>query len=141
VSDEVRAQAARGGESARELGITLAEVGSELVQLNAHLDQVREASGAVAHDAARASAAASDVERALGEMESSLRRATASDPETMLAVADANEKARAFVTALAALDGKVPHALLVSALKPVLEPVMRVLEAEGPGDPAAEDEA
>ena len=137
VSDEVRAQAARGGENARDLGTTLGEVGSELAQLNAHLEQVREASAEVAHEAARASAAAAEVDRALVQMEPGLRKATASDPETVLAIAEAGEQARALMTSLTALSGKVPRALLVSALRPILDPLARVLE----GDLAGEGEA
>ena len=43
VSDEVRSQATRGSEASRELSTTLAEIGSELLQVNASLDRTREA--------------------------------------------------------------------------------------------------
>jgi hypothetical protein len=127
VSDEVRAQAMRGGENARELAATLGEVGSELSQLNGHLDQVREASTEVAHEAARASAAAAEADRVLVDMSEGLRKATDSDPETVMAVAEASEHARALVASLATLSGRVPRALLVSALRPMLDPLARVL--------------
>jgi methyl-accepting chemotaxis protein len=130
VSDEVRAQAARGNENARELASTLGEIGSELTQLNAHLDQVRDASGEVAHEAARASAAAAEADRILVEMGEGLRKTTDSDPETVMAVAEASEHARALMTSLGSLSGKVPRALLVSALRPMLDPLARILADE-----------
>ena len=64
-----------------------------------------------------------------------LRRATGSDPETARAVAQATEHARALVTALGTLSGRVPRALLTNALRPVLEPLVRSLFEED----AAED--
>lgn len=127
VSDEVRAQSTRGNENARELAATLSEVGAELSQLNGHLDQVREASGEVAHEAARASAASAEADRVLMEMGEGLRKATESDPETVMAVAEASEHARALMTSLGALSGKVPRALLLSALRPMLDPLARIL--------------
>jgi methyl-accepting chemotaxis protein len=127
VSDEVRAQASRGGDSARELATMLAEIGGELGQLSAQIEQVREQASDVAHEAARASAAGAEADRVLVEMSDSLRRTTERDPETVLAVAEAGEHARALVTSLAALSGKVPRTLLLSALRPVLEPLARVL--------------
>ena len=130
VSDEVRAQSTRGNENARELATTLSEIGGELAQLNAHLDQVREASGEVAHEAARASAAAAEADRVLVEMGEGLRRTTESDPETVMAVAEASEHARALMTSLGTLSGKVPRALLVSVLRPMLDPLARILADE-----------
>ena len=53
VADEVRTQASRGSEASRELSTTLAEIGSELVQVNASLDRARDASAEVAQEAAK----------------------------------------------------------------------------------------
>jgi len=127
VSDEVRAQTSRGSDSARELAATLAEIGGELGQLNVQLDQVRELASEVAHEAARASAAGAEADRLLIEMSDGLRRTTERDPETVVAIAEAGEHARAMVASLGALSGKVPRALLLSALRPMLEPLTRVL--------------
>jgi methyl-accepting chemotaxis protein len=128
VSDEVRAQSTRGSEASRELSAALAEIGSELVQVNASLDRAREAAAEVAHEAARVSGASADAERALTDIADSFRKATGSDPETSRAIAEATEHARALVGALGTLSGKVPQALVVSALRPVLEPLSRMLE-------------
>jgi hypothetical protein len=45
----------------------------------------------------------------------------------VMAVAEATEHARALVASLAGLGEKVPRALLLSVLRPVLEPLSSVL--------------
>ena len=130
VADEVRAQATRGSEASRELSAALAEIGSELVQVNASLDRAREAAAEVAQEAARVGGASADAERALGEIGDRFKRTTGSDPETSRAIAEATEHARALVGALGILSGKVPQALVASALRPVLEPLARMLEGD-----------
>jgi len=130
VSDEVRAQATRGSEAARELSAALAEIGSELVQVNTSLDRAREAAAEVAQEAARIGGASADAERALTDVGDRFRKTTGSDPETARAIAEATEHARALVGALGTLSGKVPQALVVSALRPVLEPLSRLLEGD-----------
>lgn len=136
VSDEIRAQATRGSETCRDLGLSLGEIGSELTQVHSSLDRAREASSEVAQEAARVGGAFADAERALAEMADRLKAATGSDPETARALSDADEHARALVAALTALREKVPHALVVAALRPVLDPLLRLLtgtrdDAEG----------
>ncbi len=128
VADDVRAQTTRGAEAARELSTSLSEVGSEILQLNANLERTREASADIAQDAARVGGAAADAERALVELGERLRKATGTDPETARAIADATEHAKALVGALGTLSGKVPQTILVSALRPALEPLLRLLE-------------
>ncbi len=138
VSDEVRAHVARGSESARELSSALTEVGAELAKLHVHIDQAREASADAAQEAARVAAATAEAEQALGEIGDRLKRATGSDPETAKAVAEAAEHARALVAALGKLSGKVPRALLLGVLRPMLDPLARVLAEE---EPAGDEEA
>ena len=128
VADDVRAQTTRGAEAARELSTSLSEVGSEILQLNANLERTREASADIAQDAARVGGAAADAERALVELGERLRKATGTDPETARAIADATEHAKALVGALGTLSGKVPQTILVNALRPALEPLLRLLE-------------
>jgi methyl-accepting chemotaxis protein len=130
VSEEVRGQATRGSDASRELSTALSEIGAELVQVNASLDRAREAAAEVSHEAARVSGASSDAERALNEMSDRFRTATGSDPETARAIAAAAEHARSLVGALEELSGKVPQSLVVGALRPVLEPLARLLEGE-----------
>lgn len=129
VSDEVRTQASRGSEASRELSSALSEIGAELLQVHTSLDRAREAAAEVAQEAARVGGASADAERALGEMRSGLEKTTGSDPETARAIAEATEHARALVGALGTLSGKVPQALVLSALRPALEPLARLLDA------------
>jgi methyl-accepting chemotaxis protein len=130
VSDEIRAQAARGSEACRELGTALGEIGDELSQVHATLDRTREASAEVAQEAARVGGVSSDAERALSEMGDRLKKTIGSDPEIARAIADATEHARALVAAFGALSGKAPQAIVLAALRPVLEPLLRLLEGE-----------
>jgi methyl-accepting chemotaxis protein len=134
VSEEIRAQATRGTEACRELGTALGEIGSELGQVHTSLDRAREAATEVAQEVARVGGASADAERALGEMGDRLRKTTGSDPETARAIADATEHARALVAALGSLTGKAPQAIILAALHPVLEPLLRLLDGDGDGD-------
>ena len=128
VSDEVRGQASRGSEASCELSIVLSEIGAELLQVHTSLDRAREAAAEVAQEAARVGGASADAERALADVKNGLQKATGSDPETARAISEATEHARALVGALGTLSGKVPQALIVSALRLVLEPLARLLE-------------
>ena len=131
VSDEVRAQATRGAETARDVATTCTELTTELAQISTHVALARETTGEVAEDAARVANACTEVEAALLELRDKLRQATSSDPETVRAIADTAENARALVTSLTALSGKVPKNLLLAALRPVLDSLSRLLSDEG----------
>ena len=132
VSDEVRAQAERGAESAREMGRTLGECARELGTLGTRFDDARAHGADVTQHASSSAGAAAEAARALGELGERLRTATGSDPETAQAIAQATEHARALVTALGSLSGRVPRALLTNALRPMLEPLVRSLFEEEP---------
>jgi methyl-accepting chemotaxis protein len=132
VGDEVRAHSIRGAEAARELGSGLSQVVMELEQLDSSVAQAQTVVAEVTQDSARALGAASDAESALTDIGERVKRTTGSDPETVRAIAEASERARALVAALSTLSGKVPRALLSAALRPALEPLARLL---------AEDEA
>lgn len=134
VGDDLRAHAMRGGDGARELATALVELSGELGQLNTHVDRAREAWSAATEDAARAAGAAATSETALIEMGERMKKATGTDPLTVRAIADASEHARALVVALGTLSGKVPRGLVVSALRPILEPLSRMLADEDDGD-------
>ena len=85
----------------------------------------------VTQDAARAAGAASDAESALLDMGERVKKTTGSDPEAVRALAEAAEHARLLMASLGAVSNKVPRALLVGALRPVLEPLARLLADEG----------
>ncbi len=139
VADEVREHASRGGDGAREIAASLAECVSELTHVSTQIDRVREASTDASQDAARAASLAVEGERALVDMGERMKKATGSDPETARAIADAADHARALVLALSQLSGKVPRGMVVGALRPMLEPLGRLLDADGEDD--ADDEA
>ncbi len=138
VSDEVRAHSSRGGDHARELAGSLTHMTTELVQLESQVAQAQAVVAEVTQDSARAAGAASDAESALVDMGERVKKATGSDPEALRAIAEASDRARALVVSLAALNGKVPRALLVGALGPALAPLSRLLaedeDSEHEGD-------
>lgn len=130
VSDEVRAQSSRGGDAARELGTGIGQLAAELTQLESQVGQAQVVVAEVTQDSARAAGAASDAESALLDMGDRVKKATGSDPEAVRAIAEASERARALVAALSAVNGKVPRGMLLSALRPVIEPLARLLAEE-----------
>ncbi|MGH7269458.1 MAG: hypothetical protein ACREJ3_03425 [Polyangiaceae bacterium] len=136
VSDEVRAQSVRGGDAMRDLMTTMGSFTAELAQVESNVGLAQAVVGEVAQDASRAAGAASDAESALVDVGDRLKKATGSDPDAVRAIAEASEKTRALVAALASLRGKVPPSILASALKPALEPLANLLaEGEGEGEP------
>jgi methyl-accepting chemotaxis protein len=127
VGDEIRAHSNRGSEAARELGAALAQLTSDLGQLDANIAQAQSVVSEVTQDSARALGAASDAESALVDIGERVKKTTGSDPETVRAIAEATERTRALVTSLTALSGKAPRALIAAALRPALEPLARLL--------------
>jgi methyl-accepting chemotaxis protein len=139
VGDEVRSHSARGAEAARELGAGLGQLAAYVGQLDANIAQAQAVVAEVTQESARALGAASDAESALADIGERVKKATGSDPETVRAIAEASERARGLVTALGALSGKVPRALLAAALRPALEPLERLLTDEGPEEDEGRD--
>ncbi len=139
VSEEVRAQGERGGEASREITRTLGDCSRELGGIGTRFDDARGHGADVTQHASVAAAAAAEASRALVDLGERLRRATGSDPETAQAIAQATEHARALVSALGTLSGRVPRSLLTSALRPMLEPLVRSLFDEEAGSPEGED--
>jgi methyl-accepting chemotaxis protein len=134
VSDEVRAHSSRGAEVARELGAVLAQLAVDLGQLDSNVAQAQGVVAEVTQDSARALGAASDAESALIDIGERVKKATGSDPETVRAIAEASERARALVISLGTLSGKVPRALIAAAMRPALEPLARLLAEEEPDE-------
>jgi len=140
VSDEVRAHAARGSEAARELMAGLGQLANDLGQLDTHVAQAQSVVSEVTQDSARALGAASDAESALIDIGERVKKATGSDPETVRAIAEASERARAFVASLANLSAKVPRQLLAATMRPALEPLARLLAEDDPEETPEERE-
>jgi methyl-accepting chemotaxis protein len=131
VADEVRAQASRGTQACSELGTALGEFGGELAQVHASFDRVRDASADVARESAAFGGATAAAERALAEMGERLSKTTGSDPETARALTEATEAASKLAAAFQELRGKTPQALL----RPILEPLVRLLESDRDDQP------
>jgi len=136
MSDEVRTHVARGGESTRELTAALGDIAADVNKLQTYVDQVRQGATDASQEAARVGAAATEAERAIVDLGSRLEQATGSDPATAKLVADAGAHAKALATALGALGAAAPPRLVMSALRPILEPLARLLSS-----PEADQEA
>ena len=130
LSDEVRTHAQRGGEIGRDLERVVGEIASELAFVQTNLDRSTEASHEASHAAAKAAASAAQAQTALADVGERVKKATGSDPETIRGLVEASEHARALVSALGSLSGKVPRGLLTASLRPVLEPLLRYLDDE-----------
>ena len=133
VSEDVRGHANSGGELARGLGDSLAELTAELESLVTALEQARELGHELLGTAEHAETAGAEGQRALADIRERLKKATGSDPETMRAIAEVTEHARALVTGLGTLTGKVPERLVIAAVRPVLEPLLRLLASDEEG--------
>ncbi|MDP9151543.1 MAG: hypothetical protein M3O36_16605, partial [Myxococcota bacterium] len=141
VGEEVRGHAGRGGEAARELAAALSQITGELAQLEGQIAQAQSVVAEVTQDSARAAGAASDAESALVDVGDRVKKATGTDPETVRAIAEAGERSRALVASLASMSGKVPRALLVGALGPIIEPLSRLLAEEEATSAEPEEES
>jgi hypothetical protein len=86
-------------------------------------------------EAAHLQAAAQQASKSIADLGARLRRATGVDPEVARAVAVAAEHARGLMTALSTLTMAAKEAPVMSALKPVIGPLVRLLrEIEGGED-------
>jgi methyl-accepting chemotaxis protein len=130
VGEEVRGRAARGADAGRDLAAHLQRLAADLAQLEADVGQAQAVVAEVTREAANAAGAASETEAALVVSGERIRKATGSDPEVVRGLADAVEGARALVASLVPLRDKVPRALLVGVLRPIFEPLERVLGPE-----------
>jgi methyl-accepting chemotaxis protein len=137
VADETRAYVQRGGDAAKELAATVAEIGGECTKLQAQLDQERVAAAQIADEAARAQASVQSADRAVEEIGERLRRVTGSDPEVARALHEASSHARGLLTALSTLSSRTQAGPALAALRPVMEPLVRLL---GEIDGAVPDE-
>lgn len=127
VADELRAYVQRGGDAAKELSATIAEVSAECSKAQAQVEQERAAAGQIADEAARAHASVQAVDRAVEEIGERLRRVTGSDPEVARALHEASSHARGLLTALSTLSSRTQAAPALAALRPMMEPLAKLL--------------
>jgi len=128
ISGEIKTQASRGAEIARDLVAVVEEIAAETVLLRRELANAIAAAEDTGKDTRALVASAGKAKQALAEVERHLRRATGLDPEVSRAVALAAEHARGLASALATLRAATQaRPLLLRALRPVLVPLARML--------------
>jgi hypothetical protein len=127
LSEEIRANVARGAEAAAQLGRAVEEIAGEAGEVRRQIDRSRQEAAEAGQEAAQLSAATHAAGRALEDLGARLRKATGIDPETARLVAAASEHARGLTTALSALAGIAPGTPVLAALRPVIAPLGRLL--------------
>jgi methyl-accepting chemotaxis protein len=128
VADEVRTLVGRAAASATELGRSLEETALELLRLDGHVTEARSSSGVLGEEASRALASLHQADGALGDIGAHLAQATGLDPELAAAVEKAQAHTRELVTALTVVSSRAGGAVAASALRPIVEPLARLLD-------------
>ncbi len=135
LAEEIRANVARGSDAARQVTDGVEELTDEAAEVRHRLDRSRSEVSDVSNDAAQLRASAGLASKSLEELSQRLRRATGIDPEVARAVAAATEHARGLMTALSSLSTAGTSAPVLSALRPVIAPLVRLLgEIDGGED-------
>lgn len=127
VAEEVRSLAARGVDAGNLAISGIEELERDAAEVASHATRAHVVSKDISVDCARFGVSVSGVQRTITEARVSLRELTGTDPETMKTVAEAAEHAKALVTALGSLSGRVPSHLLATTLRPVIEPLLRLV--------------
>ena len=141
LSDEIRANVVRGADAAAELARAVDEIASESAEVRRQIERSRLEVSEVGQEAAQLQAAAAAASRSLDDLGARLRRATGIDPEMARVVALAAEHARGLMTALSALSTTAHPGPVLSALRPVIGPLVRLLgeiEERGPDGDAGQ---
>lgn len=132
LSEEIRANVRRGADAAEQLARVVEEIGGESAEVRRQLERSRTEVSDVGQEAAQLQAASQQAAKSIQDLGARLRRATGVDPEVARAVAVATEHARGLMTALTTLTVAAKEAPVLSALKPVIGPLVRLLrEIEG----------
>ena len=134
LSEEIRANVRRGADAAEQLARVVEEITGESLEVRRQLERSRTEVSDVGQEAAQLQSAAQQAARSIEDLGARLRRATGVDPEVARAVAAATEHARGLMTALSTLTTAAREAPVMSALKPVIGPLVRLLreiESEG----------
>ena len=135
LSEEIRANVRRGADAAEQLARVGDEISGESVEVRRQLERSRAEVSDVGQEAAQLQSAAQQAMKSIEDLGARLRRATGVDPEVARAVAVATEHARGLMTALTTLTVAAKEAPVLSALKPVIGPLVRLLrEIEGGDD-------
>lgn len=137
LSEEIRANVARGADAAEQLSRAVDEISGEAGEARRQIERSRSEAAEVGQEAAHLHAATQQAQRSLDDLGARLRKATGIDPEMARLVAQAGDHARGLMTALSALATSTPGGPALSALKPVMAPLARLLgeiDARGTAD-------
>lgn len=127
ISDEIRANVARGADASAELSRAVEEISTEAAEARRQIERSRGEAVDAGQEAAQLHAATLSTKRALDDLGARLRRATGVDPEMARLAAQASDHARGLMTALSALASAAPGAPVLGALRPVIAPLSRLL--------------
>jgi hypothetical protein len=127
ISEEIRANVRRGADTAEQIARVVEEIAGESAEVRRQLEQSRIEVSEVGQEAAHLQASAQQASKSLDDLASRLRRVTGVDPEMARAVAQASEHARGLMTALSTLSTMTQASRAVSALRPVLGSLARLL--------------
>lgn len=140
IAEEIRANVRRGADAGEQLVRVVEEIAAESTEVRRQLERSRIEVSEVGQEAAHLQAAGQQASTSLDALASRLRRVTGVDPEVARAVAQASEHARGLMTALSTLSTAANATRAVSALRPVLGSLARLLgeldgerEDDGPG--------
>ena len=126
VADEVRGLVARAAAAGTELSSGIEEAASEVARLDTQITEARAGSAQIADEASKSLASAHLSDAALVELGDQLRRATGVDPELAAALEKAQAHARELVSALDVVSSH--GSLAAAAMRPVIEPLVRLLD-------------
>ncbi len=143
LSEEIRANVGRGSDAADQIQRVVDDLASESAEVRRHIERTRDEGNEIGQGAAQLQAAAGEATGALDDLAERLRKATGIDPEMAKVAALAGDHARGLLSALTTLSTAAEAAPLVSALRPVIAPLSRLLgemdahaneRGEGPED-------
>jgi hypothetical protein len=127
LSEEIRANVVRGADAAAELARAADEIAAESAEVRRQIERSRFEVSEVGQEAAQLQASALAASRSLEDLGARLRKATGIDPEMARVVALAAEHARGLMTALSALSTAAQAGPVLGALRPVINPLVRLL--------------
>ncbi len=138
VADEVRSLVERGLEALQDAQGVVDEIRPSLSQVVARVEQLREADSELGVELGRAQNLAQEATTRINDLGEAARKLSETDPETARSLARAAEHARGLVAELTELRGEAQHRLARRLLRPVVEPLLRVLTDLSGGAPPAQ---
>ncbi len=127
LAGEVRALLGRAADALDEQVRVLDVAETERERLDAEISETRSITVRLAEELLRAQASGSEAASAIAAAGANLRRALGTDPEVAAAAAQAAEHARGLLQALSTLSVRAQGGIVVRALRPSMEPLLRVL--------------